>query len=83
VILAKRATGREQNFRVRRRDPSWPGLRKRLRDGSGRPHAACAPVWVSRRFRASSCVPTWSGPLTHLDAERIAREAGEANAELQ
>src|SRR6516164_743153 len=52
----------EQSFGVRRRDPFGPALRERFRDSPGRPHAACAQVWVSRRFRASSCVPTWSRP---------------------
>jgi len=62
-------------------DPVGPGLRERLRDGPGRPQAACAQLRVSRRFRAAGCVPTWSCPdyrrlSPHLEqADRHVAEA--------
>src|SRR5262245_54108994 len=42
------------------RDP--PRLRERLRDGSGRPDATCALLWLPPCFCAYSCMPTWSRP---------------------
>src|SRR5262245_36404389 len=39
-----------------------PGLRECLRDGSGWPDAACAPLWVRPRLCAFRCVPTRSRP---------------------
>src|SRR5262249_10765347 len=55
--------GNAQSFGIRRRNPSGPARCEHFRDGPGRPHAARAQVWISRRFRPSSCVPTWSRPL--------------------
>src|SRR6516165_5013792 len=48
--------------RLRRGHRFEPGLRECLRDGSGWPDAACAPLWVRPRLCAINCVPTWSRP---------------------
>ncbi len=64
----------EQSFGVLRRNPFGPARRERFRDGPGRPQAARAQVWVSRRFRASSRVPAWSRP----DCSRLSSLGGGA-----
>jgi hypothetical protein len=61
IVGRTQARERERNFSVRRRAPFGP-LRERFRDGPGRPHAACAQVWVSARFRAS----TYLSPMIDL-----------------
>jgi hypothetical protein len=59
---ANRPEGCERSFSVRRRDSFGPALRERFRDGPGRAQATYPQLWVSRRLRASGCVPTCTRP---------------------